>query len=209
MLKLGPDTGLSRALFSFLDIACAMNSDSDDRFTALLRNYDKQQRYLFMEAYSALVLEMAGDGSGLVDVLGEFFTKYICPGWKVTPQQYYDMLPGLFRSDGIGFRVADYQCRTGRRLLAAAKFNRNIRFYGADTDIVFVRITLLNLCINGLYGEVAWYDAKNRVFHGSWIVDLGSRGKPVISSVSREESLVFRKFAHHPEIMPYRLVYNF
>jgi hypothetical protein len=95
MLKLGPDTGLSRAFFSFLEIACALNSDSDDRFTALVRNYDKQQRYLFMEAYSALVLEMAGDGSGLVDVLGDFFTKYICPGWKVTPQQYYDMLPAF------------------------------------------------------------------------------------------------------------------
>lgn len=211
MLRLGPVNGLSRAFFNFLDIACSLNadSDSDSRFHALVRMYDKQQRYLFMEAYTALVLEMTGDGSGLMDVLGEFYSRYVCIDWKIMPQQYYDMLPGMLKSTDMRFRMEDYHCRSGRKLLAAAKINRNVRLFGADADIVFVRISLLNLCINGLFGEVAWYDVTNRVFHNSWVVDLGCQGKPVINAVSREESLVFRKMAHHPGIMPLQLVYNF
>lgn len=126
MLRLAQNSGVSRAFLDFLGVAVAMNIiDRDESFRSLLVRYDKQKRYLMMEAYTSLVLEMTGDGSGLVDVLGEFVSCYICNGHHFANQKYYDMLPGLLRSDGLSFRVADYHCRTGRRLLATAKFNRN------------------------------------------------------------------------------------
>lgn len=200
MLRLGPDNGLSRAFSSFLDIACALNADSDSRFHTLVRMYDKQQRYLFMEAYTALVLEMTGDGSGLADVLGEFYSRYVCIEWKIKPRQYDDLLPGMLRSPGMRFRMEDYRCRSGHKLLAAAKINRNVRLFGADPDIVFVRISLLNLCINGLYGEVAWYDHKRKEFYDSWVVELGSEGKPVISACPKEKSFFYRDLVVQPGV---------
>jgi len=42
------------------------------------------------------------------------------------------------------------------RFLDAAKFNRNLRFYGTESFLPFVKISYLNLCLNGLYGEVAY-----------------------------------------------------
>lgn len=209
MLRLAPRSGISRAFPDFLEVAVAMNTtDRDESFRSLLIRYDKRERYVIMEAYTSLVLEMTGDGSGLVDVLGEFFSCYIGNGHHFTNQKYYDMLPGLLRSDGLSFRVADYHCRTGRRLLAAAKFNRNLRFFGADPDITMCRITLLNLCLNGLFGEVAWYDARHDNFFDTWSVDLDYKGKPCIRNLEDEKSLLFQKRnVHIPDTT--RLVFNF
>jgi len=211
MLRLVPSSGgISQAFSKFLDIAVAMNSNDDNPMYMknLLISYDRQERYLFMETYMSLVMEMTGDGEGLTDVLGEFFSCYIGNGHFFTNQKYYDILPGLIRSDGLSFRVADYHCRTGRRLLAAAKFNRSLRFFGADPDITMVRITLLNLCMNGLYGEVAWYDVKYDNFFSVWSVDLDYKGKPSIRKLEDEKSLLFQKRAGSLPVTS-RLIFNF
>jgi SAM-dependent methyltransferase len=209
MLKLAPQNGISRAFLDFLEVAVAMNTtDRDVSFRSMLIRYDKQERYLMMETYTSLVLEMTGDGSGLIDVLGEFYSSYIGNVHHFTNQKYYDMLPGLLRSDGLSFRVADYHCRTGRRLLAAAKFNRNLRFFGVDPDIIMCRITLLNLCLNGLFGEVAWYDAQHDNFFDSWQVDLDYKGKPSIRKLDPQKSLLFQKRDGSIPVTS-RLIFNF
>ena len=193
MLLLGSGMGLSRAFSSFLEIAVAMNSGSCDYHLDLIRSFDKKERYLFIEAYMALCLEMNGDGNGLVDVLGEFYSRCISKGRFILPQDYHDLLPGLLRVDGHVFRVGDLNCKTGRSLLAAAKLGRNIRLYGADADLNFVRITLLNLCLNGLLGEVAWFNARENQFYDAWLVDLDYKGKPVIRHLPLDNSLLYQK----------------
>ncbi len=195
MLRLVPSSGgISRGFTSFLEVATAMNaSDRDESFREMVIRFDKPARYLFMETYSYLVLEMTGDGSGLTDVLGEFYFKYIETGQKIAGQTYCDMIPGIIRADIRNFSVADYRCRTGRRLLAAAKYNRNFRFFGADPDITMCRITLLNLCLNGLFGEVARYDAGHDRFYSAWNIDLDTYGKHAIFILPDEKSLIFQK----------------
>jgi hypothetical protein len=209
MLRLAQQSSVNRAFQDFLEVAVAMNmADRDEHFRSLLVRYDKQERYLMMEAYTSLVLEMTGDGSGLIDILGEFYGRYIDKSHHFTSQKYYDMLPGIFRSDGLSFRVADYNCRTGRRLLAAAKFNRNMRFFGADPDCSLCWITLLNLCLNGLFGEVAWYDVPHDNFFDTWSVDLDYKGKPSIRKLDPEKSLLFQK-RDGSILGTSRLIFNF
>ncbi len=185
--------GLSRAFSSFLEVAVAMNSgDGDDRFRNLVVIYDKLERYTYMEAYASLALEMTGDGSGLEDVLGKFHTEYV-GGVLLIPQHICEMLPGLLCSGDSGMRVADFHCRSGRRLLAAARFNRCLRFYGSDSDFTMVQMTLLNLCMNDLSGEVAWFNEQKERFHSAWSIDLDANGKTAIFILPNEKSLIFQK----------------
>lgn len=210
MLRLVPPFGgVSLAFASFLEVAVLLNSgDGDDRFRNLVVRYDKRERYIFMEAYASLVLEMSGDGSGLTDVLGEFWCRHIKSGRKFPGQKFCDMLPGLMQYNGMNYRVADYCCGSGRRLLAAARFNRNFRFFGADPDITNCMMTLLNLCLNGLFGEVAWFDAEHNRFFCAWNIDLDANGKPAIFTLPNEKSLMFQKrYSALPDTS--KLIFNY
>ena len=175
MLRLSSPGGLSQAFSRFLDTAIALNSDNDDPMYLrnILIDYSKEQRYLFMETYFSLLEEMIGNGSGLIDVLGEFYIRNFKSPVQIYSQKYYDLLPGLLNCKDPATRVPDYDCNTGRRFLAPAKFNRNLRFYGIDTFWPFVRISLLNLCLNGLYGEIALANAFNSSLISVYSVEIG------------------------------------
>ena len=97
---------------------------------------------------------------------------------------------------------------TGRRFLGAAKFNRNLRFYGTDSFLPFVKISLLNLCLNGLYGEVAYSTAFNISLISIWSVDLNYKGKVIIRELVPEKSLIYQK-RKESDPAKAKLIYNF
>ena len=210
MLRLNSPCGLSQAFSRFLDTAIALNSDNDDPMYLrnILIDYSNEDRYLFMETYYSLLAEMLANGSGLRDVLGEFLKLHIGSPVPIHNQKYYDMLPGLIHCKEPATRVMDYGCNTGRRFLAAAKFNRNLRFYGTDSYLPFVRISLLNLCINGLYGEIAYSSAFNASLLSIWSVDLNYKGKPIIREIPYEKSLIYQK-RNETDVSCAKLVFNF
>jgi hypothetical protein len=210
MLRLVPEIGISQAFYKFLDVAIAINSDHDDPFylRKFLINFNKEERYIFMETYTALLLEISGDGSGLNDVLGEFMIRNIRSPVRIHDQKYYDTLPGLINCKEPATRLTDYDCNTGRRFLAAAKFNRNLRFYGTDSFLPFVKISLLNLCLNGLYGEIAYSTAFNLSLISIWSVDLNYKGKTVIRELQPENSLIWQKRKEFESVNS-KLIYNF
>jgi hypothetical protein len=194
MLRLVPSSGgVSLAFSRFLDAAISMNSGIEDITRSLVFSYDKQERYLFIETWYSLLEESIANCSGRKDVLGDFYGEYVNREHIPVPQHYCDMLPGLLTANMANMRVADYRCRSGRRLLAAARYNRWLRFYGADPDITMVRMTLLNYYMNELAGEVAWYDPLHDEFYAAWGVDLDYRGRPVIRKLEQEQSLIFQK----------------
>lgn len=41
-------------------------------------------------------------------------------------------------------------------LLGAAKINRKMFFFGSDVDLLCVKMTVLNLALNNLVGEIVW-----------------------------------------------------
>ncbi|HPS51742.1 MAG TPA: hypothetical protein PK892_13630 [Bacteroidales bacterium] len=208
MLRLATPTGVSLAFPSFLEASITLNSGIENLRDMPVSSFERQQRFQFMETYFSLVIDITGDGSGLNDVLGEFYGKYVRNDYVMTPQHIYDMLPGLFSADTVNMRIADYHCRSGRKLLAAARFNRALRLYGADPDITMVRMALLNLCLNGLTGEIAWYDARNDIFHATWSVGPDYRGKPVIRELNAINSLIFQKRTHEKPDMS-RLIFAY
>ncbi len=190
--------GAGQVFSDFLEMTlCALQlGAAESRYLEIVRRYDKPEVDQFSLAFAALVIEMTGDGSGLVDVLGEYFMMEISHGRNgqfFSPQPLCDMLSGMVKAGGPGYRVADPACGSGRMLLAAAKFNRNILLFGADNDITCARMAAINLCLNGLFGEISWMDTLANKWYRGYKIELHQKGVPYIREIDQEESyLVLR-----------------
>lgn len=193
-----------QALFSdFLHLCiCAFSHGAkEDEYLSTIRKYEKPEAYRISEALGALVVEMTGDGTGLVDVLGAYFEEYISHGHNgqfFTPQPICDLLAAINQPIAPQGRILDPACGSGRMLLSAAKFNRFARFYGADNDRNCARMTAINLFLNNLYGEVAWMDSISNRFYGGWAIEPTIKGVPRIREIAERESRIHLKL---PEIV--------
>ena len=88
-----------------------------------------------------------------------------------TPQSICDMMDIIINPIGSGKTVEDCACGSGRMLLAAAQISPMNSFYGADIDSTCCLMAVINLCLNGMIGEVALMDMRNR-FYGGWQIDI-------------------------------------
>ena len=115
---------------------------------------------------------------------GQFFTlEHIC-----------DLMARMLNPAGFGERVADCCCGSGRMLMAAVKISRNSLFFGADIDQTCVMMCLINLYLNGMFGEVCWMDVLMNHFYTGWRIELHpEKAVPYIREITKEESyLVLR-----------------
>lgn len=215
---ISPHYGTGRVFSDFLEITlCAIQlGAAEDRYFQIIQRYDAPDLEVFSKAFAALTLEMTGDGSGLVDVLGEFFEKEISRGLNgqfFSPQPICDMLTGIIRSNGPGYRVADPSCGSGRMLLSAAKLNRSLQFFGADNDLTCVHMSVINLCLNGLFGEIAWMDTLTGSWYRSYRIEMHPKGVPFVRQINQEESQVALKIPVPTEqkrtVLKQQLVFNF
>lgn len=195
---ISPRYGAGQVFSDLLEMTlCALQlGAAESRYHQIIQRYDKPEVQIFSKAFAALTMEMTGDGSGLVDVLGEYFMQEISHGRNgqfFSPQNICDMLTGIIRANGPGFRVADPVCGSGRMLLAAAKLSRGLLFYGADKDLVCVHMAVINLCLNGLFGEIAWMDTLTGHWYRSYRIELHSKGVPFVRQIDQDESLMALK----------------
>ncbi len=108
---------------------------------------------------------MATASFDFTDALGDLFMDLVSHGHNgqfFTPQPICDMMSIMtIAPDQLedGKSVLDCACGSGRMLLAAAKRNRNLKFYGSDLDLTCVKMTLINMVLNTMVGEVAHMDA--------------------------------------------------
>ncbi len=66
--------------------------------------------------------------------------------------------------------------------------------YGADNDIACARMATINLCLNGLFGEIAWMDTLTWNWYRSYLIELHPKGVvPCVRQIAREESLLAAK----------------
>ena len=57
-------------------------------------------------------------------------------------------------------------------------------------------MTLINLCLNGLKGEVAWLNSLSNEFYGAWRVEIHPVYRtPYIRKIDKEEVLSGAAFA--------------
>jgi hypothetical protein len=194
ILQIGYKYGLHSVFDDFLEmVVCSLSLGAkEDRYHEIVRNYEKPDAYLMAEAFGALVIEMDNNGEGLKDGFGDFYMEYLCHGRNgqfFTPEPICDMMARILNPAGFGKRVADCCCGSGRMLLAAAKINRDSLFFGADIDRTCAMMCLINLCLNGLLGEVCWMDTLMNRFYTGWRVELHpEKGVPYIREITETES---------------------
>lgn len=198
MSLISPRYGAGQVFSDLLEMTlCALQlGKAEQRYHQIVQRYDRPEVETFSKAFAALVMEMTGDGSGLVDVLGEYFMQEVSFGRNgqfFTPQPLCDMLSGIIRANGPGYRVADPACGSGRMLLSAAKLSRSLLLYGADNDLTCVHMATINLCLNGLFGEIAWMDTLTGHWYRSYRIELHQKGVPCVRQITREESLLAAK----------------
>lgn len=199
MQQLARRNSISNVFSDFLEMTvCALSLGAmEDRYLEIVRGYDKPEAYLMAEAFGALVDEMDNHGEGLRDIFGDFFMEHISHGHNgqfFTPEPVCELMARLNEPIGFGQRVLDCACGSGRILMAAAKINRNALFYGADIDRNCCMMCLINMCLNGMFGEVAWMNSLSNQFYGAWQVrPYPEYGNPYIVSITEVESVIVLK----------------
>jgi len=191
--------GLNEVFSDFLAmLICAFSQGRmEKQYLETIRKYNKPHANIFSEALASLVIEMTGpDGAGFVDVLGEFYEKNLSfgrSGQFFTPQPICDMMAQLMSPEGFKKRVVDPACGSGRMLMAVAKINRVALFYGADNDMNCARMAVINLCLNSMFGEIAWMNSLTNQFYDGWEIFPTSKGIPCVRAISEKESLIHLK----------------
>lgn len=194
ILQIGYKYGVNSVFDDFLEmVICSLSLGAkEDRYHEIVRNYEKPDAYLMAEAFGALVIEMENKGEGLKDGFGDFYMEYLSHGHNgqfFTPEPICDMMARILNPAGFGERVADCCCGSGRMLMAAAKISRNSLFFGADIDRTCAMMCVINLCLNGLLGEVCWMDTLMNRFYAGWRIELHAEyNVPYIREIAESES---------------------
>lgn len=208
LVRLGRRYDLHKVFTDFLEmIVCALSMGAmEERYLEIVRQYEKPEAYALSEAFGALVLEMDNGGEGLKDCFGDFFMEHLSHGRNgqfFTPQPVCDLMAQIAQPAKFGERVADCCCGSGRLLFAAAKLNRNALFFGSDIDRTCCLMCLINLCLNGLLGEVAWMNTLSNDFYTAWRVELHpEHGMPYIRQISEDESYLLLKMPEAKKQLP-------
>ncbi len=142
----------------------------EDEYLATIAKYKGSElRHEFPKAFAQLLTEMEdrfGDSLGN-DVLSDFFEQYISNGRNgqyFTPYPICQFMASITHIDSVcdsgvdkkTLRVLDPACGSGRMLLASHRVNGpDHEYYGIDIDRTCVKMTALNLFLNGVWnGEV-------------------------------------------------------
>jgi len=193
MVQIARRNSIASVFTDFLEMSvCALSMGmQEERYLEIVRRYEKPDAYAMSEAFGALVQEMDNCGEGLKDIFGEFFMEYITHGHNgqfFTPEPICEMMARMQGDIADGSKIQDCACGSGRLLMAAAKINRNALFFGADVDRNCCLMTLINLCLNGLKGEVAWLNSLSNEFYGAWRVEIHPVYRtPYIRKIDKEE----------------------
>jgi len=154
--------------------ACTQNPNTklswyeEEYLTTIARYKDSDLRHEFPKAFAFLIQEMEDRVVSSLgnDVLGEFFEQHISNGRNgqfFTPFPICTFMASMTHTDvthdeteGIKrpLRILDPACGSGRMLLAARTINGpGEEYYGIDIDRTCVKITALNLFLNGVWNS--------------------------------------------------------
>jgi type I restriction-modification system DNA methylase subunit len=166
---------LSSVLDDFLTMsiaACTQNLHTkkswyEDEYLETIGKYKGSEvRHEFPKAFAYLVTEMEERvGSSLGnDVLGDFFEQNISNGRNgqfFTPYPICQFMASIAHTDQVcdsetieSIRILDPACGSGRMLLASHRINGpGNEYYGIDIDRTCVKMTALNLFLNGVWNS--------------------------------------------------------
>lgn len=177
LFKISHRFSLPKVFDDFLTMsiaACTRNPETklshyEDEYLQTIAYYKGSElRYEFPNAFAQLVVEMEEriDSSLGNDVLGEFFEQNISNGRNgqfFTPYPICQFIASIPHTDSVydaesskerTLRILEPACGSGRMLLAAHKVNgTGHEYYGIDIDRTCVKMTALNLFLNGVWNS--------------------------------------------------------
>jgi len=183
----------------FLDmVICALSAGMyEEEYLSIVKRYARDEVNLFCDLLAELIVVMDDNGAGLNDCLGEFFQGNISRGKNgqfFTPIHVSDFMAEITmdKDTTTGKTIIDPCCGSGRVLLSAAKVNRNNLFHGADLDYRCVKMTAINMCLNGLQGEVAWMNSLSMEHWGGYSIEYMSSFTriPVITKLPANQGVI-------------------
>lgn len=182
--------------------------------------YTKEVSAEFYKAFCKLILDYKNgiDHNGWCDPLGNTFMELIkgiakYRGQFFTPEGICTLMTDITvdpkaemskpkRLCGVyGYRtiINDPTCGSGRNLLAAkskyARYSEEAQpyFIGEDIDCLCVKMTAINMCVHGCYGEAICHDTLtevNKVRFG-YIINIGIRYGQLPSIQYSDNPLMF------------------
>ncbi len=161
------DDFLTLAICAFSPNPVTGKSHDEDLYMQTIEKYKTDElRHNFPKMLSCLTLEMEeqlGSSEGN-DVLGTFYEQNL---YRKGASQYFTPWPVclfmarcMFAKDDVEYtapiRILDSSCGSGRMLMTSAQvYGKHHEYYGIDIDSTCVKMTALNLFLNGVFhGEV-------------------------------------------------------
>jgi len=154
--------------------ACTQNPHTkkswyEDEYLQTIATYkDSELRYEFQKAFAFLVSEMeerVGTSNGN-DILGEFFEEHFANERKAqifTPYHLCHLLAQMTLGNQVTntevqsqkpLRILEPTCGSGRMLIAGYRMlGGGHEYYGIDIDRTCVKMTALNLFLNGVWNS--------------------------------------------------------
>lgn len=122
--------------------------------------------------------ELGKEAEGYEDPLGELFMNYITRGQNgqfFTPMHICKMMAVMVMNrtePGSQETLNDPACGSGRMFLAAASFNRDLKFNGADIDLTCCKMATINMLLNSLKATISWGDSLLNKFQFAFVTDV-------------------------------------
>lgn len=184
-LRTAFDDFLTICICAFSQNPLTGKSHDEDIYLATIAKYKKEEvPHEFPRLLAMLIVEMeqrleSGMGN---DVLGDFYEMHL---YRKGASQYFTPWPiCMFMSQSLVGdekeneeyrRILDPCCGSGRMLLAGGKsFGNQHYFYGIDIDLTCVKMTAINLFLNGQFrSEVMCGDALSPIdFRVSYLISF-------------------------------------
>jgi hypothetical protein len=191
-------------------ICCLSAGEQEEHYFKIIKKYEKQELYNFQRAVAALINESDNRGEGLKDVLGTFFTIHVTRGHNgqyFTPPEICKLMAAIVSKSSPIYSelISDPACGSGTTLLAREEQRRldggsKDFYFGTDIDRRCAMMAAINLCINGMFGEISWMDTLSQQFFGAWTIQPHPKnGAPYIRKITEEESSVKLKLPKQKE----------
>jgi hypothetical protein len=190
----------------YLDmVICALSGGNyEEEYLAIVKRYKRDEIDMFCELMAEMLIIMDNGGAGLVDCLGEFYQIHLSRGKHgqfFTPQVVSDFMAQItMEKNTTGKTIHDPACGSGRMLLAAAKVSRDNYFTGADIDSRCTKMCVINMCLNGLQGEVAHMNSLSGEIWLCYAVEYLSVAPvriPVITKLPPNTGIIYNNTRFH------------
>lgn len=180
LLQLARADSIAKVFDDFLDFAllsCKWWDRKPVDFEAHEKKYQQPQHaHLMMDAFLAMGDIADANGNGFKDPFADFFGEHLAStrtGQFFTPESLCDLTAHAVIPADVadGATVYDPACGSGGLLLAAARINRKLVFYGTDIDLTCCKMAILNFFLNSLKGEISWGNTLSGKIWRTWKTD--------------------------------------